>query len=146
MICVRANRTRKTPEKILSAAADQNGSQVKITKIQSVFPLLSYEQKRKHRLSMEQLFGKFMFSFLSIQQEWKHALNYRNLELKSEKCIMNILGIWKLCLKIYNFYFLGQFLLWCSSTLCREHCPITSFYLCSLLRWWRRWLGNAKLL
>jgi hypothetical protein len=28
MICVRANRTRKTPEKILSAAADQNGSQV----------------------------------------------------------------------------------------------------------------------
>ena len=28
MICVRANRTRKTPEKILGAAADQNGSQV----------------------------------------------------------------------------------------------------------------------
>merc|ERR1712213_94628 len=28
MICVRANRTRKTPEKILSAAAEQNGSQV----------------------------------------------------------------------------------------------------------------------
>ena len=30
MICVRANRTRKTPEKILSAAADQNGSQVSL--------------------------------------------------------------------------------------------------------------------
>ena len=30
MICVRANRTRKTPEKILSAAAEQNGSQVSI--------------------------------------------------------------------------------------------------------------------
>jgi hypothetical protein len=28
MICVRATRTRRTPEKILSAAAEQNGSQV----------------------------------------------------------------------------------------------------------------------
>ena len=32
MICVRANRTRKTPEKILGAAADQNGSQVSFFK------------------------------------------------------------------------------------------------------------------
>ena len=45
MICVRANRTRKTPEKILSAAAEQNGSQVSIINFSRLFFLIFPKSK-----------------------------------------------------------------------------------------------------
>ena len=51
-----------------------------------------------------------------------------------------------ICFQTLFSYFSGQFLLWCPSTLCREHCPISPFHIRSLLWWWGRWMGNAKLL
>ena len=48
---------------------------IKVTKIESLLPFLSYEQKWQPKLSVQLL----MFPFLPIQKDEKYALNFINL-------------------------------------------------------------------
>ena len=51
----------------------------KLTKIQNVFLIASYEQKIEPKMSAESLYGQFRFLFLSIEQKFGYALNFIKL-------------------------------------------------------------------
>ena len=91
--------------------------QLKVTKIQSISSFSMYGQKRKHKLSFEQLHRQFTFTFLLIPQELNFVLifsnlflNVRHLHLYNSLCLADVFSsskpelAWNLVKKMLGFH------------------------------------------